>query len=216
MVYQFKITLDNVSDPVVWRRFLVPSEITFEMFDYILQEAMGWTGYESYAFMPNGYDKQPWILDKEMDDGEHSDTIEAATVRISQYLNKPGDRIKYMYDMVYEWIHEVELEEIDKFNIAPSAILLEGGGACPPEECGGPLLYKELKTILADKNHPLFAEKTKWIIDNTFHTQEELLELQKEDVAPTTVWDPNEYVFANEKRFFDRENKNVIHDVIEE
>ena len=60
MVYQFKITLDDVSDPVVWRRFLVPSEITFEMFDYILQEAMGWTGYESYAFMPNGYDKQPY------------------------------------------------------------------------------------------------------------------------------------------------------------
>lgn len=216
MVYQFKITVEDVSNPTVWRRIRVPSQITFEFFSYLIVEVMGWSGYEQYAFMPNGYGKKPWILDKEEDHHQHKGTLEGSEEGISDYFVKPGDHMTYMYDMIFEWTHEVILEEIDKFSIAPSAILLDGEGACPPEYCGGAMYYEELKKILADKNHPKFAEKKKWIIDQAFHTPNELLELEKEDVDPKTLWDPFKLDLEMAKMIFNSENKNVFDDIEED
>jgi hypothetical protein len=39
-IYQLKVTLKN-SQPSIWRRILVPSDITLDRLHHVLQETMG-------------------------------------------------------------------------------------------------------------------------------------------------------------------------------
>jgi hypothetical protein len=41
---------------------------------------------------------------------------------------------------------------------APEAELIEGAGACPPEDCGGPVGYADLLSILNNPRHRERAE----------------------------------------------------------
>ena len=58
----------------------------------------------------------------------------------------PKDRVRYTYDFGDDWEHDIILEKV----IGPDAerrtpALLTGKGACPPEDCGGPWGYAEIK-----------------------------------------------------------------------
>ena len=48
-IYRIKITLKE-TEPVIWRRFLVPSNVTLHRLHLILQEVMGWTNSHLYRF----------------------------------------------------------------------------------------------------------------------------------------------------------------------
>jgi len=50
--YQIKIALVN-SDPLIWRRVIVPADITFKRLHDVIQFSMGWRNYqirESYFY----------------------------------------------------------------------------------------------------------------------------------------------------------------------
>ena len=51
-----------------------------------------------------------------------------------------------MYDFGDNWVHEITLEKIfdDK---RKEAFCLSGKGNCPPEDCGGPYGYEDMKNI---------------------------------------------------------------------
>jgi hypothetical protein len=40
-IYQIKVTLLG-TDPAIWRRLLVPADLTLEQLHHVLQVAMGW------------------------------------------------------------------------------------------------------------------------------------------------------------------------------
>jgi len=48
-IYQLKVTLRD-TDPAIWRRLLVPGEISFRDFHQVLQVAMGWENDHLYEF----------------------------------------------------------------------------------------------------------------------------------------------------------------------
>jgi hypothetical protein len=79
-------------------------------------------------------------------------------------LPKPGDRLNYTYDFGDCWEHYLEREDIiqnDQAVTLPAC--LEGSGACPPEDCGGPWGYAQLKEALADPGHPSHEERLDWL-----------------------------------------------------
>ena len=47
---QLKIQLRNVTKPPVWRRVLIPSDITFLELHYIIQAAFGWYNEHLFKF----------------------------------------------------------------------------------------------------------------------------------------------------------------------
>jgi hypothetical protein len=49
-IYQIKVTL-NGSKPPIWRRILVPGNVTLEHLHYILQAVMGWTNAHLHQFI---------------------------------------------------------------------------------------------------------------------------------------------------------------------
>lgn len=55
------------------------------------------------------------------------------------------------------------MEVLDRDPAAPSARCLAGGGACPPEDCGGIWGYANLLEVLAGPPGPELDELHEWV-----------------------------------------------------
>ena len=156
LVHQLKITLSGVSRPPVWRRVLVPADVTLGDLHEVIQQAMGWDDYHMHLFSVGGQDYGS--PDPEL--GHASDR----SVRLSQALASPGDRLGYTYDFGDDWEHDIVLEETRTAvpeETYPSCAA--GKGACPPEDCGGAWGYAQLKEILATPSHDGHQDMLEWL-----------------------------------------------------
>lgn len=181
MTFQFKIQLTDISKPPVWRRVTVPASFNFEQFHQVIQAAFGWLDYHLYSFSPNGWGSSPVITN---DDESEDDSILAEKAKLSKYFTKEGDKFVYIYDFGDNWMHKIVLEKILPEK-TKNADCLAGKGACPPEDCGGPWGYEELKITLADKTNTEYAEMKEWIglaENEEFDANEFDLEFAKEMV----------------------------------
>ncbi|KAA0922924.1 plasmid pRiA4b ORF-3 family protein [Rhodococcus sp. ANT_H53B] len=84
-------------------------------------------------------------------------------VRVDDVLGAVGDRLGYEYDFGDGWTHHLVVEEIS--TAAGTAACLDGGRACPPEDCGGSSGYDELLKVLADTDHPEHDHMKLWAGD---------------------------------------------------
>jgi len=211
MVYQFKIQIKNITKPPVWRRMLVPAKTTFDIFHLMIQDAFNWGNYHLYAFSPKGYGSSPWI-EEEFEEEDFSffdfhldqEKLLAAKTKLSDLFGYEGQKFTYIYDYGDDWVHQITLEKIDKKNISPSAILLDGKGACPPEDCGGPWGYEHFKAVIADKTDPEYKEMREWLFGVVFEMDED------EDDDGEKDWDPKEFDLEIEKSYFDESYKNAF------
>jgi hypothetical protein len=156
LVYQLKITLRGVSKPPVWRRVLVPADVTLRNLHEVIQQAMGWNDYHMHVFSTGR--QEYGSPDPEL--GHASD----GKVRLSQVLNEPGDLLRYTYDFGDDWEHDIVVEETRAAvpgETYPSC--MAGKGACPPEDCGGAWGYAGLKQILADPTHEDHQDMLEWL-----------------------------------------------------
>lgn len=172
MLFQFKIQLNEVTKPPVWRRVLVPAEFTFQQFHSVIQAAFGWENVHLFAFSPQGYGSHPII--SEPDNLGEPDWI-AEKTKIKSIFNEVGQTFTYIYDFGDDWIHKITLEKILS-EVSSKATCLAGKGKCPPEDCGGPFAYNHLKKVLNDPNHEDHSLMREW--------------LWMED---DEEWDPNEF-----------------------
>jgi hypothetical protein len=61
-----------------------------------------------------------------------------------------GARFTYVYDFGDAWTHTVTVAEIRPSGPDNIFTILDGGGACPPEDIGGAPRYQYLLAALAD------------------------------------------------------------------
>lgn len=145
-IYQFKITLTD-SDPFIWRRVLVPANLSLAVFHDIVQVAMGWKNSHSYAFDYEEYSFGDVF--SEDDNGMYP----ADKVKLSKLLTGVKDKLTYVYDMSNNWQHSIFLEKIlTSDNTTPTCT--HAAGACPPEDCGGLGGYYHLRLALNNANDP--------------------------------------------------------------
>ena len=127
----------------MWRRVLVPADVTLGDLHEVIQQAMGWDDYHMHLFSVGG--QEDGSPDREL--GHASDR----NVLLSQVFSGPGDRLGYTYDYGDDWEHDIVLEETRSAGPEePYRSCVAGKGACPPEDCGGVWGYAGLKEILAD------------------------------------------------------------------
>ena len=113
---------------MVWRRLLVPGSYTLRELHGVIQAAMGWEGIHLYDFQLRAARYGSWELSVSSPD------VTLATLRLRQ-----GARFVYEYDLNIPWRHEVRIE--DRLGLETGKtypLCTGGGGACPPEDCGGP------------------------------------------------------------------------------
>lgn len=159
--FQFKIQLANISKPPVWRRVQVPASFTFYDLHRVIQIAFLWDDIHLYQFTPQGYGSYPVIALKNEFDSEKPDYY-ADKTKLYKIFSYEGQKYVYIYDFGDDWIHKITLEKIlDTDKTYP--VCLAGKGQGPPEDCGGPWGYENLKEILSDPSHEQYEEMREWV-----------------------------------------------------
>lgn len=150
-------SIDDVAPPV-WRRIRVDGDITLRNLHHILQASFGWTSShlhqfdiedDTYTMLDNEY-----VLD--LIEAPGQGPLDDRKAKLGR-LVYPGQRFIYLYDFGDSWTHTIHVESItDAPEKLGYATVIDGAGACPPEDVGGPLGYIEfLDTI---ENRPRSQE----------------------------------------------------------
>ena len=156
--FQFRISLvgrDTEYLCDIWRRIVVPKTVLLPELHYILQGAMGWENRHLHEFrigsrtytIPDDDDPVETLLDDNLDERHFV---------LSQVIHGMQEFF-YLYDFGDRWEHSVEVEDVglipEQVAITRFPACIGGQGACPPEDCGGPLGYANLLQALIDPDH---------------------------------------------------------------
>jgi hypothetical protein len=150
-VYELRIELDY-TDPKVWRENQT-YDCTFDALHNLIQAAMGWDCSHLYDFSAAGV---MYSLFSEELEAITPNRADAETTFLSQAVllgNRPF-LFKYTYDFGDNWEHTITVQRIvaaDEQVTYP--VCLAGGGACPPEDCGGVDAYQDLLEALSDPDN---------------------------------------------------------------
>jgi len=178
--FQFRIQIEGITNPPVWRKVTVPSYFSFQHFHLVIQAAFQWENYHLFQFSEKGFRSDTVISEtyEDMDSG-YQQIIESEDIKLSDVFRKEKQKLIYIYDFGDSWTHKITLEKIlPEITTIPRCT--NGKGKCPPEDCGGFWGYQNLKQILDDKTHPehegfldwLGLEEGKDWNPNEFHLQE--------------------------------------------
>ncbi len=165
-ILQFKVTLRGVRPPV-WRRIQVPATYTFWDLHVAIQDSMGWRDYHLHLFRvvpgPRRRSLRIGIAD---DDGFLGDPVSLPgwDIPVARYLNRRGQRAKYVYDFGDGWQHSLLLERVlpREAGVAYPRCL-DGRRRCPPEDVGGVPGYEEFLEALRDPQHGAHEEYLVWV-----------------------------------------------------
>lgn len=160
-IYQIKITLLDTSPPI-WRRLLVPADLTLPQLHNVLQAAMGWENCHLHEFLVGKQrfgtpDPEDRLMGIEPVDSER-------TVRLSDVLGRVGAKARYTYDFGDSWEHGIVLEKRLPADLNLTYPVCTGGkGACPPEDCGGIPGFYDLLDAINDPGHDQHEELLDWV-----------------------------------------------------
>jgi len=156
-IYQIKVTLCE-SKPPIWRRILVPSDITLAKLHRILQAVMGWYDAHLHQFIVGGvYYGVP-------DPDDFIEIKSERRVRLNQIVAGEKSKFTYEYDFGDSWEHELLVEKIvPPENGVRYPVCIKGKRACPPEDVGGVWGYAEFLEAIRDPEHAEHEDYVEWI-----------------------------------------------------
>ena len=155
-VCQLHIAL-QYTEPLVWRRVLVPPELTLSRLHQTIQIAMGWTNSHMHEFRAGK--KIYGAPDEDHDPFGITRRADERHVLVRELLPRIRSRAFYTYDFGDSWEHEISLEKLQARDPATIYPLCIGGEmACPPEDCGGISGYYHLVEAMRDPQHPEHEE----------------------------------------------------------
>jgi hypothetical protein len=162
-IYRFKINLKDIR-PLIWRRIEVPGAYTFWDLHCAIQDAFGWQDAHLHQFRIG---KQPndIVIGIPNEDLDMYEILPGWDEQISERFDlQVNKKAIYEYDFGDDWEHNVLLEKIapaEKGFRYPRC--MDGGRACPPEDCGGSYGYTELIEIISDPHNRQYKEMTAWL-----------------------------------------------------
>jgi hypothetical protein len=143
-------------EPRIWRIIAVDERTTLSDLHCVLQIAFGWLDYHLFDFEVEG--KRYEDPDPEAEGGD------ATAVTLASLGLGAGDVFHYRYDFGDGWTLRIEVRErlpADRNEWLP--MILDGGRAGPPEDCGGPGGLAALLEALEDPGHPEHGEYRDWV-----------------------------------------------------
>jgi hypothetical protein len=74
-------------------------------------------------------------------------------VALSDFFSEDSPTVRYTYDFGDNWDHTIKLEKIVPINLdIKYPHLIKAKGECPPEDCGGPWGFMEMRDELDDED----------------------------------------------------------------
>jgi hypothetical protein len=158
-IYQIKVTLRD-SQPPIWRRIQVRSDITLAKLHKVLQRVMGWTDTHLHQFVIR--DERYGVPDEE-DVGPRK-TKDERKYKLGDVVPAEGSQFAYNYDFGDYWQHVLVVEKtLSAAEGVRYPICLAGARACPPEDVGGIPGYENFLQAVNNPNHPEHKEYLEWI-----------------------------------------------------
>jgi hypothetical protein len=157
-VFLLRVTLIDVAPPI-WRRVLVPQDISLPSLHRVLQAAMGWTDSHLHQF------KAGEVHFAEPSDEDYEPVpIDYRRIALNQLIRHKGSTCIYEYDFGDGWDHLIEVEdELSADAVIGTLPRCTGGErACPPEDCGGPSGYAEFLAVLSDPENEEHDHYVEW------------------------------------------------------
>ncbi|MDT8286532.1 MAG: plasmid pRiA4b ORF-3 family protein [Elusimicrobiales bacterium] len=145
-IYQLKITLMGL-EPPVWRRVLVPGDISLYNLHYTIQFLMGWQDSHLHIFCvgKEHFGAKSQDSDKIQDESK---------IILQDIAPKAGAESIYEYDMGDSWTHKIRVEKITPATAEFQGIeCLTGERACPAEDRGGVWGYENMLAAIRDPKH---------------------------------------------------------------
>ena len=139
VVYQLRVVLRSVS-PLIWRRLLVRGDSTIADLHATLQIALGWSDEHLNRFVIHGREYGVSHL------GGIGFRDDPRQVRLADLGLRVRERFLYEYDFTDGWQHDVRIEQI--LPLVPGRrypACIGGRRRVPPEDCGGPWAFLELR-----------------------------------------------------------------------
>lgn len=156
-IHQLKVTLKR-SDPAIWRRLQVPSDITLAELHNILQVAVGWENDHLHEFRVGAHT---------YGDPKFLESLEGRSefeTRLNQIAPRTRGRFIYEYDFGDSWEHDIRVEAVTPPEPGvhyPRCVAGERAG--PWEDCGGIVRYNWMVATLNDPDSPDYAELKEWL-----------------------------------------------------
>jgi hypothetical protein len=160
-IYQIKVTLLG-TDPPIWRRLLVPANLTLEQLHNVLQLAMGWEDCHMHEFRIG---RQLYGTPDAMEQflgGPRA--ASERTARLFQVLGRARAKAVYTYDFGDTWEHEIVVEKrlpAEPERAYPTCVAGERHG--PPEDCGGIPGFYNLLEAIRDPEHDEHEDLLEWL-----------------------------------------------------
>lgn len=139
VTYRVRVDLDHTQPPL-WRRLELASDLDLDAMHDILQAAFGWTDSHLHRFGsgPSYYDHatEYYLCPFDVDEGEPG--IPEGEVRLDEVLVERGEKLFYNYDFGDGWDHTITLEAVlPRDHDVPRAVCTTGRRPGPAEDCGG-------------------------------------------------------------------------------
>lgn len=139
--YQLKIALRDVRPPV-WRRIVVPADVTLDELHEAVQAAMGWDDAHLHVWNIAG--------ERYGEPDPEWDVVDESEVAAADVCSE-GATLEYTYNLGDNWRHDISVERVLPPDEAGEVPRCEAGArACPPEDIGGAPGYADLLAALRD------------------------------------------------------------------
>ncbi len=163
-IYQIRVTLLG-TDPPIWRRLLVPADLTLEQLHQVLQLAMDWEDCHLHEFR---------IREQTFGTPDPAErffggprTASERTARLSTVLGRVRAKAVYTYDFGDSWDHEIVVEKRQPPEPGCAyPVCLGGERRGPPEDCGGIPGFYNLLEAISDPAHEQYEEAVEWFGDD--------------------------------------------------
>jgi energy-coupling factor transporter ATP-binding protein EcfA2 len=136
-VLQLRIALRGLSPPV-WRRVLIPENMTLGQLQEVIQMIMGWMDDHLHQFVIRGQ--------RYGEAREGALQFSTAATTLSAFALREHEAFCYVYDFNAWWRHDIRVERRalrEDTELLPRCVA--GSGACPPEDIGGVERYLEVR-----------------------------------------------------------------------
>ncbi len=177
-VYTLHVQLKEI-DPPIWKRLIVPGQLTLFQLHQTQQVTMGWYHSHLHEFIVEGtrgvtYYGEP----SPEDDYRHEDD---KLGRLAQVAPAKGAMFVYEYDFGDSWKHIITVEQIEEVSRDEAyPWCLDGQRAAPPEDVGGVSGYANFLEAWRNRSHSEHQDMRQWVGK---HFKPELFSVQQVNSA---------------------------------
>lgn len=195
--YKIKIQLHG-SDPLIWRKVIMPAEATFNRLHDVIQNVMNFMSgypYEPLHIFEFDLSQEDLIITndgkayeenkryksryKNVKLDEKKDPFGVIARQLKTTVRQPQTikidkhiekygELKYIYDYGDDWRINIILEEIMDDYHYGYPTLIDGAETAPPEDVGGMSGYYEFLKIYNDPNHPDHGDIQSWAEEQSY------------------------------------------------